>query len=285
MNTAIRAASGPIIALDTSTAAMAAAVVREGELLGEVQSLAERNHSVHVISHIKSLLAMSQVAPDELAGIVVGNGPGSYTGMRIAVTAAKTLAWCWNKPLVGVSSLEAIAYGAWHLGAGAFRDSDNGALAAEQAWDREHWVLPIMDARRGQVYSAGFSCRAQGSGAAGWSRIAEDGVRLMEQWVDAIAERLSSLPSVDEGGQQPVIWLAGDLSLHEASAERLVEEASSRGAVVRLTPYVMEGRYLAELGLLRLAAGETDDIHTFTPNYTQLTEAEVKLNAKQAGEA
>lgn len=287
MNTAIRASSGPIIALDTSTAAMAAAVLRDGEWLGEVQSLAERNHSVHVISHIKSLLATSRVKPEELAGIVVGNGPGSYTGMRIAVTAAKTLAWCWGKPLVGVSSLEAIAYGAWHRGAEAeaFTALENSALAEGQASEREHWVLPIMDARRGQVYSAAFACRAQGGGAAGWSRIAEDGVRLMEQWVDAIAERLSSLPSLGKGGQLPVIWLAGDLSLHEASAERLVAEGAERGADVRLVPYVMEGRFLAELGRLRLAAGESDDIHTFTPNYTQLTEAEVKLKAKQAGEA
>lgn len=285
MNTEIRAASGPVIALDTSTAAMAGAVMRDGELLGEVQSLAERNHSVHVISHIKSLLATSRVEPEELAGIVVGNGPGSYTGMRIAVTAAKTLAWCWDKPLVGVSSLEAIAYGAWHRGMQEFHDSENGALAAEPPKESEHWVLPIMDARRGQVYSAAFSCRANGGGAAGWNRIAEDGVRLMEQWVDSIAERLSALPSSGQEGQLPVIWLAGDLSLHEASAERLVAEGAQRGADVRLMPYVMEGRFLAELGLHRLAAGESDDIHTFIPNYTQLTEAEVKLKAKQAGEA
>ncbi|MDF2834907.1 MAG: peptidase glycoprotease [Paenibacillus sp.] len=282
MNTALRAASGPVIALDTSTAAMAAAVERDGELLGEVQSLAERNHSVHVIAHIKTLLASSRVAPEELAGIIVGNGPGSYTGMRIAVTAAKTLAWCWGKPLVGVSSLEAIAYGAWHRGVEGL--PVDGNLAADPAQNREHWVLPIMDARRGQAYCAGFSCRAQGTAAAGWSRFAADGVRLMEQWVDSIVERASVTEDLGLG-DKPVIWLAGDLSLHETSAERLVAEATKLGADVRLLPYVMEGRFLAELGRIRLEAGESDDVHTFIPNYTQLTEAEVKLKAKQAGEA
>ncbi|MHA6480596.1 tRNA (adenosine(37)-N6)-threonylcarbamoyltransferase complex dimerization subunit type 1 TsaB [Paenibacillus sp. strain BS8-2] len=283
MNTAIKAESGPIIALDTSTAAMAAAVMHNGEVLSEVQSLAERNHSVHVISHLKELLVSSQVAPEELAGIVVGNGPGSYTGMRIAVTAAKTLAWCWGKPLIGVSSLEAVAYGAWHRGVeGQLGDGNKKSAPAEITSDGEHWVLPIMDARRGQVYSAGFLSRESGYAGVVWSRFADDGVRLMEQWVDTLVERMSAL---DESQSKPVVWLVGDLSLHEPTAARLVAEAALLGVVVRLMPYVMEGRFLAELGQQRLAAGESDDVHSFIPNYTQLTEAEVKLKAKLAGEA
>lgn len=278
MNTAIKAKSGLVIALDTSTAAMAAAVLRDGELLGELQSLAERNHSVHVISHVKELMASAKATPEELAGIIVGSGPGSYTGMRIAVTAAKTLAWCWGKPLVGVSSLEAIAFGAWHRGVEQMlAESDGIGDVAPMTPAREHWVLPIMDARRGQVYSAGFVCREQGGVMDSWDRFAEDGVRMMEQWVDVIAERLRNAAG-------PVVWLAGDLSLHGPSAERLNALGSELGADIRLMPYVMEGRYLAELGLKRLAAGQSDDVHTFIPNYTQLTEAEVKLKAKQAGE-
>ncbi|MDQ6420091.1 tRNA (adenosine(37)-N6)-threonylcarbamoyltransferase complex dimerization subunit type 1 TsaB [Paenibacillus sp. LHD-117] len=284
MNTATWGESGPVIALDTSTAAMAAAVLRGGVTLSEVQSLAERNHSVHVISHVKAMMSEAGVAPDELAAIIVGNGPGSYTGMRIAVTAAKTLAWCWRKPLVGVSSLEAIGFGAWHRGAERVLMAGEEAFA-RQEWgrEREHWVLPIMDARRGQVYSAGFVCRADGAALEDWTRFAEDGVRLMDQWVESIAERIGA-EAGRLGGAAPVIWLVGDLSLHEQSAERLAALGGSLGADVRLMPYVMEGRFLAELGLKRLSAGESDDVHTFIPNYTQLTEAEVKLKAKQAGE-
>ncbi|OUS71150.1 tRNA (adenosine(37)-N6)-threonylcarbamoyltransferase complex dimerization subunit type 1 TsaB [Paenibacillus sp. MY03] len=303
MNKAAWAGSGPVIALDTSTAAMAAAIIRDGEVLGEVQSLAERNHSVHVISHLKDLLSSSNIKPEELAGIVVGNGPGSYTGMRIAVTAAKTLAWCWEKPLAGVSSLEAIAFGAWHRGmedapaSGEFTD-------ARTETSREHWVLPIMDARRGQVYAAGFVCRAgadtDGANVEEWSRFAEDGVRLMERWVDSILERIKDMVGRKAGSDGacaeeyansdrihaavPVVWLVGDLSLHGPAAERLAAQGAELGAEVRLTPYVMEGRYLAELGQRRLAAGENEDPHTFIPNYTQLTEAEVKLKAKRASE-
>ncbi|MBH5320022.1 tRNA (adenosine(37)-N6)-threonylcarbamoyltransferase complex dimerization subunit type 1 TsaB [Paenibacillus sp. GSMTC-2017] len=258
-----------LIALDTSTAAMAAAILKGEEVVAEIQSLAERNHSVHVISHLKALMLEAGMNQEELGAIVVGNGPGSYTGMRIAVTAAKTLAWVWDKPLVGVSSLEAIAYGAWHNGLG----NDSEQIVSPT----EHWILPIMDARRGQVYSAGFSTTE----GAEWTRWLDDGVRLMHNWVDELIAKLK----VEQQGKEIVIWLVGDLSLHQQSAELLKELGQAAGADVRLYSYVLEGQYLAKLGKKKLEAGQLEHAHTYTPNYTQLTEAEVKLKAKQAGEA
>ncbi|GKU76238.1 tRNA (adenosine(37)-N6)-threonylcarbamoyltransferase complex dimerization subunit type 1 TsaB [Paenibacillus sp. L3-i20] len=259
-----------IIALDTSTAAMAAALLKGEEVVAEIQSVAERNHSVHVITHLKELMLQAGISQEQLGAIVVGNGPGSYTGMRIAVTAAKTLSWVWNKPLVGVSSLEAIAYGAWHKGMGIETESE---LSEDLV---EHWVLPIIDARRGQVYSAGFSIGRQ----SGWTRWLDDGVRLMNDWVDEIVAALGA----NARKHEIVIWLVGDLSLHLESAEKLREHGNSQQADVRLLPYMLEGRYLARLGKKKLEAGQLENTHTFTPNYTQLTEAEVKLKAKQAGE-
>jgi tRNA threonylcarbamoyladenosine biosynthesis protein TsaB len=57
------------------------------------------------------------------------------------------------------------------------------------------------------------------------------------------------------------------------------------GVQVKLQPYVQEGRWIAVLGRKRIEAGLLEDFHTFVPNYTQLTEAEVIWKAKQAGEA
>ncbi|GGG82368.1 tRNA (adenosine(37)-N6)-threonylcarbamoyltransferase complex dimerization subunit type 1 TsaB [Paenibacillus radicis (ex Gao et al. 2016)] len=257
----------PILAFDTSTAAMSAAIRQGHETLGEIHSLAERNHSVHIIVHLKHLMEQCGVSGEGLGAIAVGNGPGSYTGMRIAVAAAKTLAWVWKKPLIGISSLEALAYGSIH------QTNEAQALAGV------HWVLPIMDARRGQVYTAGFAMTADGE----WSRFADDGVRLMKDWVDTIAELLAG-----EAGHDPaVISICGDLTLHEAEALRLKQLCAEAGiaADVRLQPYELEGIWVAELGQQRLSAGQFDDTHTFTPNYTQLTEAEVKLKEKLAEQA
>lgn len=264
--------SGPLVlALDTSTTALAAALVRDGETLGTIQSLAERNHSVLTVAQLKTLLLECGVASEELDGIAVGRGPGSYTGMRIAVTIGKTLAWIWNKPLVGISSLEALAYGACQ--------ASKQEAPLQPSTGGTDWFIPIMDARRGQVYTSAFRCSADGQ----WSRLSVDGIRLMREWVDQLAEM--SISSGD-GDAPDRIWIVGDLSLHEAEGERLREIcAQSRPACdVRLYPYAMEGVSIAALGSMRLAKGERDDVHAFVPNYTQVTEAEAKLLAKQAGE-
>lgn len=262
--------AGPILALDTSTASMAAAIVSGHDVLAEIQTLAERNHSVHVVSHMKEMLESSGVTDSDLEAIAVGNGPGSYTGMRIAVSVGKTLAWVWNKPLVAVSSLEALAYGAWQQGL----DKEAGEIRTIEG---EHWVFPIMDARRGQVYSSGFAMTNNKQ----WSRFADDGVRLMKDWVDQLATRLTD----QANGVVRSISLVGDLSLHETEAERLMQLGAAAGVNVRLQPFVQEGRWIAVLGRTRLEAGLTENPHTFIPNYTQLTEAEVNWKAKQAGEA
>jgi tRNA threonylcarbamoyladenosine biosynthesis protein TsaB len=251
-----RSDGGPVIlALDTSTASLSAALLRGGEVAGEVHSLADRNHSVQVVSRIRELLAEAGLTDKLVDGIAVGRGPGSYTGMRIAVTVAKTLAWVWDKPLVGVSSLEALAYGAYHK------------LAGEAAGD---WFIPLMDARRGQVYTALFVSKADGS----WQRLQEDAVRLMHNWVDELYRDIASM------GERPQrIWLVGDPSLHLAEAARLTALCAAFTEVVTES-FLIEGRWVAKLGAIRLAAGERDDVHSFVPNYTQLTEAEVKLLAK-----
>lgn len=270
MRTEQKHQAGPILALDTSTASMAAAIVSGHDVLAEIQTLAERNHSVHVVSHIKEMLLGSGVTAADIEAIAVGNGPGSYTGMRIAVCVAKTLAWVWNKPLVGVSSLEALAYGAWH------QTLDTQAEKTESLGGG-HWVLPIMDARRGQVYSSGFMM----TNKAEWSRWSDDGVRLMMDFMDQLEQRLAGQPA----GAVQSISLVGDLSLHEQGAQRLQQIGDSAGVTVRLQPFIQEGKWIASLGRLRLEAGMTEDPHTFIPNYTQLTEAEVVWKAKQEGEA
>ncbi|MCM3749122.1 tRNA (adenosine(37)-N6)-threonylcarbamoyltransferase complex dimerization subunit type 1 TsaB [Paenibacillus pasadenensis] len=160
-----------MLALDTSTPVLAAALMRGGQLLGSVQSPAERNHSAHAVPAVDKLLREAGVDGSQLGGIAAGQGPGSYTGVRIAASIAKTLAWTWGVPLLGVSSLESLAVGAWHAAqtarageAIADMDSVAGEPAAEQTPGAalplpmpNSWVVPLLDARRGQVYTALFA--------------------------------------------------------------------------------------------------------------------------------
>jgi len=268
-NAAQAAAPEPtVLAVDTSTAALAVAVVRGGQAIAEERSMAERNHSLLTVSKLRDVLAEAGVGAEQLDAIAVGKGPGSYTGMRIGVTIAKTLSWVWNVPVVGVSSLEALALGAYNAGLTAPTDP---AVPAEQ-----EWIVPLMDARRGQVYTALFHAAGY---PAGWQRLEEDGIRLMEDWVDKLSAAAQS------GDDRPArVRLAGDYEMHEAACDRLSELLQPLGIAVERTAGSMEGRWVGVIGAARLRQGLTEDAHTLVPNYTQLTEAEAKLQEAERKE-
>jgi tRNA threonylcarbamoyladenosine biosynthesis protein TsaB len=121
-----------MLAIDTSNFVMGVAVVEENKVIGEIITNLKKNHSVRVMNAVESLLKDCDIAPSELDRIVVAHGPGSYTGVRIGVTIAKTLAWTLNIPLIGVSSLEALAAN------GRYFDG---------------YIAPLFDARRQQLYT------------------------------------------------------------------------------------------------------------------------------------
>jgi tRNA threonylcarbamoyladenosine biosynthesis protein TsaB len=95
------------LAFDTATSAATTALVRDGEVLGEAVSRA-----VRVLEDADELLRAGGVERSELTGIVVGTGPGSFTGMRLGLAAARGLALALDLPVAGVSTLDALAAGA-----------------------------------------------------------------------------------------------------------------------------------------------------------------------------
>lgn len=121
------------LGIETANAPLSVAVVKDGKVLAEVVQNIKVTHSAGAMPAIETILANVGVKPNELEAIAVSEGPGSYTGVRIGVTLAKTLAWTLQKPLVGVSSLKILAA--------------NAALF-------NGLICPIFDARRGNVYTA-----------------------------------------------------------------------------------------------------------------------------------
>ena len=95
------------LAFDTATSAATAALVRDGEVLGERVSRA-----VTVLVDADELLRASRAERSELTGIVVGTGPGSFTGLRLGLATARGLALALELPVAGVSTLDALAAGA-----------------------------------------------------------------------------------------------------------------------------------------------------------------------------
>lgn len=125
-----------ILAFETSAKSASAALCREGLLLGEIYQNTGMTHSETLLQMAQQLLGNCAMTPEDVDAVAVAAGPGSFTGVRIGVAAAKGFAWGWELPCVGVSTLEAMA-------------------VALDAWDGI--VCPVMDARRNQVYNALFS--------------------------------------------------------------------------------------------------------------------------------
>jgi len=95
------------LAFDTATSVATTALVRDGEVLGERASRA-----VRVLEDADALLREAGVGPSDLGGVVVGTGPGSFTGLRMGLAAARGLAFALDVPVAGVSTLDALAAGA-----------------------------------------------------------------------------------------------------------------------------------------------------------------------------
>ncbi|MEC0180300.1 tRNA (adenosine(37)-N6)-threonylcarbamoyltransferase complex dimerization subunit type 1 TsaB [Paenibacillus peoriae] len=259
------------LVLDTATTVMAAALMNGRELLGESNVYGERNHSVHVITELERLLSEAGLTRDDVDGIAVGVGPGSYTGIRIAVTAAKTLAWAWGVPVTSISTLHALAWGGWNRGivmqeqAGkseSVSESPAGAKAAD-------WIVPVLDARRGQVYTGLFAVNTVDGTDDSPQRLKPDAIRLMSTWTEDLLQRLEALPSEE---RPAVIWLVGETVIHAETAERL-----RAWSELRIVSYELEGRWAGRLGADKLLRQEYDELHTLVPNYTQLAEAEANL--------
>ncbi|MBS4007530.1 MAG: tRNA (adenosine(37)-N6)-threonylcarbamoyltransferase complex dimerization subunit type 1 TsaB [Clostridium sp.] len=124
-----------ILGIDTATLVCSVALVSEKTTLAEYTLQTRKTHSERLLPLIAAMLSDAGLTPDELDGVAVAAGPGSFTGLRIGMVTAKTLGQALNLPVVGISTLE--------------------ALAAQHPFF-PGIICPILDARRGQVYNRLF---------------------------------------------------------------------------------------------------------------------------------
>ena len=152
-----------ILALESSAKSASVAICEDDKLICQYWQNSGLTHSRTLLKMCEGVLQDSGITMQDIDVVAVSKGPGSFTGIRIGVAAAKGLAWTDDKPLCGVSSLEAMA---WPLA------------------DRENFVIcPVMDARLKQVYNAKFLAQ-QGS----LQRICDDRAVAL----DVLAEEISA---------------------------------------------------------------------------------------------
>ena len=208
-----------IAAFDTSSKALTLAILEDETLLAQMTLNIKKNHSITLMPAIDFLMNSLDMKPTDLDRIVVAQGPGSYTGLRMAVATAKTLAHTLKIELVGVSSLL--------------------ALVPEQV---EGLVIPVMDARRNNVY-AGFY---------------QSGQSVRPEAHLPLAEVLEIAGVAD----QPVTFVG------ETAVFAVQIEAALPGVSVQ--PTLPDAAAIGRLGLDLPA----QSIHDFVPNYLKRVEAE-----------
>jgi tRNA threonylcarbamoyladenosine biosynthesis protein TsaB len=125
-----------ILAVDTTTPCGSAALLEDARLMGEVTCESPATHSARLLRAIDHLLRAADLDIKSVGGFAVAAGPGSFTGIRIGLSTVKSLAFASGKPVAAVSTLR--------------------ALALKLVHPQVRLICPILDAKKGEVYSALF---------------------------------------------------------------------------------------------------------------------------------
>ncbi len=124
-----------VLGIDTSNQSMSLCLGDEDNLIGSFFAASQKNHSTTLMPAIDFLMTSNNKKPQDINKIIVAEGPGSYTGLRIGVTTAKTLAWTLGVDLYSISSL---------------------ALIAATKKSFEGLIIPVINARRENVYTGAY---------------------------------------------------------------------------------------------------------------------------------
>ncbi|MEH7392621.1 tRNA (adenosine(37)-N6)-threonylcarbamoyltransferase complex dimerization subunit type 1 TsaB [Bacillus sp. JJ1474] len=198
-----------VLSIDTSNYTLGVAILDGDQVKGEYITNLKKNHSIRVMPAIEALLHDCDIKPADLSKIVVAKGPGSYTGVRIGVTIAKTLAWTLNIPLVGISSLEVSAASAGRYFEGA--------------------ISPLFDARRGQIYT-GLYQFVDGN----IHTLQKDQLLLSTEWAAKLKEQ-----------ERRILFIGNDLPLHQPILKDLLGDQAVFAEITEQNPRPSE---LALLG-------------------------------------
>jgi tRNA threonylcarbamoyladenosine biosynthesis protein TsaB len=241
-----------ILGIDTAIPTASVALTENGELLAEAiygsdvsrenRATAQRrgNHAEAVLPLIGSLLEKAQITLQQLSGIAVSIGPGSFTGLRVGLATAKGIAYESGLPVVGISTLQANA---------ARVKNFNGIIAS------------LLDARKGEVYIALFRC---------------DGINTKRLMSDAVASIKSAIDLVRDcsAARNSSLLLIGNGA--KAYERQWVDALGPTVLISTGCCYPSVASQVATLAGERFVTGTVDDVGALTPVYLRLSEAESK---------
>lgn len=196
------------LGIETANAPLSVALVKDRQVLAEVVQNIKLTHSVGAMPAIEELFNKTGLKPANIDAIAVSEGPGSYTGVRIGVTLAKTFAWTLNKPVVGVSSLKTLAANASYM---------------------DCYICPIIDARRRNLYTAVYK-----------------GTNLEDVIYDAHYELTDFLDKLEDI-KEPIVFVGGDVDVFWDDIKERLGERAIRASFTQDLPRASELIRLAQL--------------------------------------
>lgn len=224
-----------ILAFESSAKAASVALLEDDRLLGEFFLNCGQTHSRTLMQMAQELLANCALTPADVTAVACAAGPGSFTGVRIGVAAAKGFAWGRELPCVGVSTLEAMA---------------------QQAAIFDGIICCAMDARRAQVYNALFSCEG-----GVLTRLTGDRAISLEELTQELKKLEKSKIMVGDGAQLCYNTFGKNVSGCILAPEQTVMQRASGVALcarrMLLTGQTFDGAAL-EPNYLRLSQAERE---------------------------
>lgn len=232
-----------ILALDSSGMVASVALLTEQQLIGEYTINYKKTHSQTLLPMLEEVKQMTELNLDEIDAIAVAAGPGSFTGLRIGSATAKGLGLALGKPLIGVPTLEGLAY---------------------QFYGSADIICPIMDARRNQVYTGVYRflpCEENGS-------VTYTMETMLSQCAMDMKELIAWLNQHSDGR---VMFLGDGVPVYEKQIEELLQKPYS------FAPAHRNRQSAAALGVLAIEyykKGKTESAAEHEPDYLRVSQAE-----------
>ncbi|HXG19970.1 MAG TPA: tRNA (adenosine(37)-N6)-threonylcarbamoyltransferase complex dimerization subunit type 1 TsaB [Methylomirabilota bacterium] len=223
-----------VLGIDTATRIASVGLIADEQVLAEASSPTGTNHTETLLPLIVQLLERANVRLPAIQGLGVSIGPGSFTGLRIALGTVKGLAYALGQKVAGVSTLEALA-------------------RTVTGWEGD--VCPILDARKGEVYTARFQRDRDGNVA----RISPDQVVAPQTFFSALGA--------------PCLFLGDGI---ERYGELLQRQCGPGARFLPFSSYHPRGSVVALMAWERFHLGASDDIAALAPSYLRKPEAEFK---------
>ncbi len=243
------------LALETTERIGSVAAFEDERLLAERTLASEQRSAQSLIPAIGQLLDGLAWKPTEIDLIAVTDGPGSFTGLRIGVTAAKTLAYAAEAEVVGVNTLEVIAA---------------QAVVGSQAEHGAASLWAVMDAQRRQLFAARFE-RDPSNADPSWRMIEPTTIVDQDAWLASLDR---SNASARDDAASSIDWVSGP------ALGRLATKLPAGALLVDEARWAPTAASVGRLGIARYQAGHCDDIWTLVPNYFRKSAAEEKWEAR-----